>query len=294
MPNKPDKYGLKFWVLVEVESKYVVAITPYLGKDPSGVVAKNLSTTVVLDLIEKACLVSGYNITGDTYFSSMLLISKLKEKSISYVGTMRNDRRDICPQMTRKKSLNESAYFYSAGVTALSMQCKPNKSVVLFSSMHAGPGTDRDGKPEILDFYNHNKCGVDIVDQMTRIYSTKSASRRWPVAVWCNMLDIAAINSWVIFKKCTNSNVSRRDFLFKFVTQLCHPRIGKEGIVPLICAAILLKSHAHFVTSQLVENALQNVKNLQLQSVKTVLPKVHYIFYVIIAFYPLLSFHHLF
>ena len=145
---------------------------------------------------------------------------------------MRNDRRDICPQMTRKKSLNESAYFYSAGVTALSMQCKPNKSVVLFSSMHAGPGTDRDGKPEILDFYNHNKCGVDIVDQMTRIYSTKSASRRWPVAVWCNMLDIAAINGWVIFKKCTNSNVSRRDFVFKLVTQLCHPRTGTVSDTP--------------------------------------------------------------
>ena len=106
---------------------------------------------------------------------------------------MRNDWRDIYPQMTRKKSLNESAYFYSAGITALSMQCKPNKSAVLFSSMHAGPGTNRDGKPALLDFYNHNKCGVDIVDQMRIIYSTKSASRRWPVAVWCNMLDIAQI-----------------------------------------------------------------------------------------------------
>ena len=33
MPNKPDKYGFKFWLLVEgVESKYVVKILPYLGK----------------------------------------------------------------------------------------------------------------------------------------------------------------------------------------------------------------------------------------------------------------------
>ena len=31
MPNKPDKFGIKFWLLVEVESKYVVNLQPYLG-----------------------------------------------------------------------------------------------------------------------------------------------------------------------------------------------------------------------------------------------------------------------
>ena len=31
MPNKPDKYGLKFWIMSEVESKYVSNIQPYLG-----------------------------------------------------------------------------------------------------------------------------------------------------------------------------------------------------------------------------------------------------------------------
>ena len=31
MPNKPDKFGMKFWVLAEVSSKYVCNILPYLG-----------------------------------------------------------------------------------------------------------------------------------------------------------------------------------------------------------------------------------------------------------------------
>ena len=31
MPNKPDKYGIKFWVIVDVNSKYVSNIIPYLG-----------------------------------------------------------------------------------------------------------------------------------------------------------------------------------------------------------------------------------------------------------------------
>ena len=31
MPSKPDKYGVKFWVLADVETKYVSNIDVYLG-----------------------------------------------------------------------------------------------------------------------------------------------------------------------------------------------------------------------------------------------------------------------
>ena len=30
MPNKPEKFGIKFWMLVEVESQFVLNIRPYL------------------------------------------------------------------------------------------------------------------------------------------------------------------------------------------------------------------------------------------------------------------------
>ena len=35
MPNKPDKLGMKFWLAVDVESKYILNAIPYLGKDES-------------------------------------------------------------------------------------------------------------------------------------------------------------------------------------------------------------------------------------------------------------------
>ena len=31
MPHKPDKYGIKVWILVDVKAKYVANITPYLS-----------------------------------------------------------------------------------------------------------------------------------------------------------------------------------------------------------------------------------------------------------------------
>jgi len=36
---------------------------------------------------------------------------------------------------------------------------------------------------------------------MIETYSSKLATRRWPVALFCNLLDIAALNAYVLFEK---------------------------------------------------------------------------------------------
>lgn len=224
MPNKPDKYGLKFWVLVEVLSKYVVCLSPYLGKDPSGIVTKDLGEKVVLDLIYKSGIGKGYNVTGDNYFTSVQLAQKLLQKGISYVGTLRRTKKEVCPKMLNKKRLHETNFFYLQNPKLLvsSYQCKSTKNVLVLSTMH-DLGTISETpkrKPDVILYYNKNKCGVDCVDQMTRLYTTKTATRRWPVAVWANIMDMAAINAWIIYKKISGTNISRRKFVFSLVQQL--------------------------------------------------------------------------
>ncbi|QQP38927.1 Uncharacterized protein FKW44_019645, partial [Caligus rogercresseyi] len=49
-------------------------------------------------------------------------------------------------------------------------------------------------KPNVVTEYNHMKAVVDTFDQMARLYSCRSASRRWPMQVFYNILDMAAIN----------------------------------------------------------------------------------------------------
>ncbi len=69
--------------------------------------------------------------------------------------------------------------------------------------------------------YNKKKCGVDMLDSMCRSMSTKAGTRRWPFAVFCNLLDMAAINSWIIYRRVSNSNISRRQFILTLADQLC-------------------------------------------------------------------------
>ena len=75
--------------------------------------------------------------------------------------------------------------------------------------------------PETVRFYNHSKYGVDIFDSMVRKYTTKAGSRRWPMHVFYNLLDMAGINSWILYQKATDSAISRRRFLLKLGEELC-------------------------------------------------------------------------
>ena len=58
MANKSDKFGIKFWLAVDVEFKYIPYAIPYFGKDESRVATQRLSKSVVIQ-IEEPCLGKG-------------------------------------------------------------------------------------------------------------------------------------------------------------------------------------------------------------------------------------------
>ena len=55
---------------------------------------------------------------------------------------------------------------------------------------------------------------------MARQYLVKAGTRRWQVAVFYNILDLACINAFVLYKKKTGDSISRRDFIFKLACEL--------------------------------------------------------------------------
>ena len=89
-------------------------------------------------------------------------------------------------------------------------------------------GTDAKRNPETVAFYNATKYGVDILDQMARLYSVKGGTRRWPVAVFYNVLDLAAINALVLYKECTGNTITRRDFILQLALELQQKNFDKR------------------------------------------------------------------
>ena len=70
MSNKPNKFGIKFFLAVDVEHKYMINDLPYYGKDENRVKGVYLQTDVVLKLLE-SLFNAGYNVICDNYFTSL-------------------------------------------------------------------------------------------------------------------------------------------------------------------------------------------------------------------------------
>lgn len=98
-------------------------------------------------------------------------------------------------------------------------QKKKNKNVVLLSTMHLEDDTidettGEDSKPEIITFYNMTKGGVDVVDKLCSTYSTARKTNRWPLVLLFRILDLAGINSYVVFQSNNpQSKMNRTSFL---------------------------------------------------------------------------------
>ena len=100
------------------------------------------------------------------------------------------------------------------------------KNFCILSSHHNKPEISPEEaqqkfKPNTVLDYNSTKCGVDSVDQMTRCYNVKSSTRRWPVQVFYNIINLSSINSWVLFKLVNKSKISRREFIEKLINEIC-------------------------------------------------------------------------
>ncbi|GBL80083.1 hypothetical protein AVEN_29091-1 [Araneus ventricosus] len=111
-------------------------------------------------------------------------------------------------------------------MTLVSYEPKESKYVLLLSTMH------RDGaivesadkkKPEIIQFYNATKGGVDTVDEMPSLYSTARKTNRWPMVIFYYMLNVVAINARVALMSTKTPPLqytSRRRFLKKLALSL--------------------------------------------------------------------------
>ena len=87
MPNEYDKFGIKFRMAVDVETKYLYNSFPYLGKDESRSISVSLPSYVVTKLMQPI-FKRGYNVTCDNFFTSLDVALHLAEQKCSIVGTV--------------------------------------------------------------------------------------------------------------------------------------------------------------------------------------------------------------
>lgn len=240
MPKKPKKYGIKVLCLADAKTSYLLNAYIYSGKDSDSVglteEEKKLSipTQSVLRL-SRPIQGSNRNITADNWFSSIELIDELAKRKLTFVGTLRKDKKCIPEEFLQnpKRPVGSSLYGFrpEEKTTILSYVPQKNRAVMLVSSMHH---TVKDNevkrKPEIISNYNSTKCGVDLLDMKCAIFSSNRRTRRWPMAIFYRLLNIGTVNSYIMFLCFKNSPDMTR---FQFIKEL-----GYELITPHLQARL--------------------------------------------------------
>jgi len=136
--NKPDKFGIKFWMLVDNDTKYLCSTLPYLGKDELHSAHGSLPESIVMRLMSP-CLNEGRNVTTDNFFTSTSLAWALKAKDTSIVGRVSLTWREIPAVLAMERAhLHETTVLRNGdGATLTVYEGNVNKNVLLLSTLHS-------------------------------------------------------------------------------------------------------------------------------------------------------------
>lgn len=216
LKDKVTKWGYKLWVLADPDTGYTVQFSVYTGRreqpGPHG-----LAFDVVCDLCS-SYFDQGYKIFMDNFYTSTHLFDYLLDRKTLACGTTRKDRRGFPkelkePRWEKKAKRGDIRWMRDGKI--LYLQWKDRRVVNMISTIHTAnkkvvaKRRVRSGntwtqvsvpKPFLIDEYNTGMLGVDKSDQMIGYYNVLMRSVRWWKTLFFHCIDIACVNSFVLFQ----------------------------------------------------------------------------------------------
>ena len=108
------------------------------------------------------------------------------------------------------------------------------RAVLAISTMHHDDNVEGDNqKPEIILRDNDTKSGVDNLDHLATLYTSRRKVNRWPVVLFGNCLDVGAVAALIIWLaqypgwNSSAVNGRRRLFLLELGNELTKPQIQR-------------------------------------------------------------------
>lgn len=230
--SKPGKFGIKIFLVCDAVTGYALNMLIYAGGKTLTEEERNGFDSFAHALVSKLTKPwhgSGRGISVDNWFTSIPLAEHLFHKKLTIIGTIRTNRKGIPidATVTKGRAPKSVKFYYRPNMVLTSFRDKGTSNVLLLSSEHK-IGNLVDGIPNVVTTYNATKSGVDNLDHMVRLYSSKRKCQRWPYEVLFNLLDIAAVNAYLIFHYSNENKRSneRYHFLLSLGYDLVKPHIA--------------------------------------------------------------------
>lgn len=114
---------------------------------------------------------------------------------------------------------------------------------LLSSCNEQGTINSNTNKPNMVEFYNSTKGGVDTFDQMCSVMSCSRKTNRWPLCQFFGILNIAFINSYIIythnvFLQGGQKPLNRVNFMKKLFAELIKEQLKDRLVMPTITSTV--------------------------------------------------------
>lgn len=244
IPTKRARFGLKFFMMCESKSSYIIKTVLYTGKstEKKSNDKCSVTTSIVMKLCEKL-LHKGYCLTMDNFYNSPELYELLLENKTDAYGTLRSNRKGL-PDGLRKTKLkkNEAVCWEKEGMIV--MKWCDKKEISLISTCHDATFQETESKfgskkmkPAIVCDYNQTMGGVDKADQQMATYSImRSQQKKYYKKLFRHLVDQCLLNAYVLHKKYKNESQEHVSFMIQIVLQivqthsadvLSKPKVGR-------------------------------------------------------------------
>lgn len=184
--------------MLDAKTSYPLSAEIYTGIHDTVARSKGIAHELVLRLC-KDYMFLGANITMNSFFTSYKLANDLIDKDTTIVGMIRLNNRELPEQFASSKEAakrgpHKSMFCFSNSCELVSYTSRTRKNVCLLSTAHATEDINADTrKPLIIHDYNEHKGDVD---KLLRRFTCKQKSNRWPMLIFYNMIDVAALAAY--------------------------------------------------------------------------------------------------
>lgn len=237
------RFGMKIYTLVDTCFNYILNMKIFVKKQvtDSNDEAHNLKNYVSQLMMGYECkLILIGNLTN---FS---LLKNLLKNDITAVGTLNGCESEIPSEFLSNSSGKQPAIFcgYQNKFVLSSYFDDKNKSIVLLSTLYDPETCNKYDIKSAAECYMSATHAIDRLKSFFFENSFARKTRRFSLRIWFHLLDVASLNSFILYSINNNSNISRRNFL-------------KQLGLSLVDGAIRNRAKNKYIPRQLREDARQ-------------------------------------
>lgn len=216
-PIKPDKWGMKFYILAESTTGFVFNLRIVGEQSTINDTVLSLCSSVMGDY---------RRLFMDNFYNSYKLVCLLSDHKIYTVGTLRHKRGGPADLLTLKKKVTLEAPIILEKNKTRILIWQDRKPVVIITNCYNVKEELSIPKktktiPYVINEYNKYMGGVDKFDQMIKYYPLKRKTNRWTQKFTVHIFEILLHNSHVLYKKYSlETPVSHYDYVESIIKYL--------------------------------------------------------------------------